>query len=72
VATDAGNGAAAEIPLEVEKMLLEILEGFSLGDVIGEFVQVAQPVSAVLPVGEAVGHEFNLRRKSWTDKGWVC
>ena len=63
MATDAGNGAAAEIPLEVEKMLLEILEGFSLGDVIGEFVQVAQPVSAVLPVGETISHVMILRRK---------
>ena len=58
---DTRDGAAEEIPLEVEQVFLEIRKGFSLGDVVGEFVEVAEPIFAVLPVGEACRrHESSL------------
>ena len=50
--TDTGDGSAEKIALEVEKMFLEIGQGLTLGDVVGEFVEVAEPVLPVLPVGE--------------------
>ena len=49
----SGIGKSHEIALKIEQMFLEIGEGLSLGDVIGEFVEVAEPIFAVLPVGEA-------------------
>ena len=50
--TDTGDGPAEKIALEVEKMFLEIRQGLTLGDVVGEFVEVTEPVFPVLPVGE--------------------
>ena len=61
MAPDTRDAAAEEITLEIEQMFLEIGEGLSLGDVIGEFVKVAEPIFSVLPVGEACRrHAFNL------------
>jgi len=55
--TDTGDGPAQKIALEIEKMFLEIRQCLSLGDVVGEFVEVTQPVLAVLPVGETGRHK---------------
>ena len=51
--TGTGDGSAEKIALEIEKMFLEIRQGLTLGDVVGEFVEVTEPVFPVLPVGEA-------------------
>ena len=50
--TDTGDGSAEKIALEVEKMFLEIGQRLPLSDVVGEFIEVAEPVFPVLPVGE--------------------
>ena len=68
---DTRDGAAEEITLEIEQMVLEIRKGFSLGDVFGEFVKVADPIFAVLPVGEADrGHSGSLSGGTGLSRGW--
>jgi hypothetical protein len=43
-----------------------------LGDVIGEFVEVAEPIFAVLPVGEADrGHSGSLSGGRGLSRGWL-
>ena len=52
MAPDTRDGAAQEIPLEIQQMLFEVRERFPLGDVVRELIQVTQPILPVLPVGE--------------------
>ena len=54
---DTRNGSAQKIALQIQKVLLEVRERFPLGDIVGEFVEVTQPVLAVLPVGETGLHD---------------
>ena len=49
----SGIGKSNEIALKIQQVFLEIRKGFSLGDVVREFVEVAEPVFPVLPVGKA-------------------
>jgi hypothetical protein len=56
------NDAAGQIAMQVEEVFSEIFEAGALSHVIREFIEVAEPEFAVLPIGESnTVHDLMLR-----------
>jgi len=47
-----GDFAGREVPIQISKVLLQIIEILSLGEVFGKFIEEPNPMISILPVGE--------------------
>ena len=62
---DSRNRRAAESAVQIAKVVLKILQGFSLGPAVGILVQVSELHAVVsLPIGELGGHCSSLSQNS--------
>src|SRR6185369_6147816 len=64
-ATDTWNLATRKVLVEITKILFEFLDGFALGQIVGELLEIAKPHPLVLPMDVTSGvHGISLPQPS--------